>query len=677
MKILYAALVLVGCSSSRAPAPDPLATAPGSSSSASAATTALPAAPAAEKLTADTPRTTFAGHGFIAPAEWRTWAKGRATLLEAPEGDSWIALVDAEAKEADAAVAEAWALYKPAARWPLKSNTNVPDGDGWQDQRLYAYQTSPDERRVVFARAMRRNGAWTVVIHDASIPTRDKRIGAFALIFGRLLPKGYARESFAGKKANPLDEARLKQLSDFVERARETLGVPGVSVGIVQGGKTVLAAGFGVRELGKPTKVDADTLYIIASNTKALTTLMLAKLVDEKKLGWDTQVSTLLPPFKLGDEATTSRVQVKHLVCACTGMPRQDMEWLLEFEKGTAATTLASLGKMQPTSKFGEMYQYSNPLAAAAGFVGGFVAFPKKELGAGYDEAMRTRVFEPLGMTSTTFDFTRATRGNYARAHGLDVDGKPAGAVSEINRSIVPMRPAGGAWSNVTDVLKYVSMELAKGELPNGKRYLAESTLLERRAPQVSIGMDSTYGMGLSVSTKYGTPVVQHGGSMIGYKSNMMWLPEHGVGAVILTNSDPGGALTAHFQRKLLELLFDGLPEAETDLTVGAKAMYERIAAERKLLTLPADPAIAGALAARYTSPQLGELRVTRTGAETIFDFGEWKGPVASRKNPDGSVSLITTATGFSGLELVVREAGGKRTLVFRAGQHEYTFTEA
>src|SRR4029453_5009002 len=134
----------------------------------------------------------------------------------------------------------------------------------------------------------------------------------------------------------------------------------------------------------------------------------LAKLVDEGKLSWETPVTRLLPSFKLGSADTTSRVLVKHLICACTGLPRQDYEWLFQYEGVTPEGALKTLATMQPTSKFGEMFQYSNSLAAAAGFLGGHVAFPQLELGAAYDEAMSTRVFRPLGMTSTTFDFKQA-----------------------------------------------------------------------------------------------------------------------------------------------------------------------------------------------------------------------------------------------------------------------------
>jgi CubicO group peptidase (beta-lactamase class C family) len=627
-------------------------------------------------LAADTAKSTVEGATFIAPAGWSIAVRGPATILEVPEKGSFIALIDVRAPDADAAVAAAWAAYRPEARWPLKVTTDGPDKDGWTNRRAYDYQTSPNERRDVAVYARRAGETWTVIVLDMDQAVGEKRTAAISLVFGRLFPKGYARESFAGKKAHRLDAGRLARLNAWVETAMKELGVPGVALGLVQDGKTVFAGGFGVRELGRPQKPDADTLYMIASNTKALTTLMLAKLVDEKKFGWETPVTSLLPSFKLGDAETTRQVQVKHLVCACTGLPRQDLEWLFQFQGVTPDGAMATLGTMQPTSKFGEMFQYSNPMAGAGGFVGGHVLYPKLELGAAYDEAMRTRVFEPLGMKATTFDYARALKGNHATAHAPDIDGKPARAVMEINYAIIPLRPAGAAWSSVRDMLRYVSFELAEGVLPGGKRYIDRAPLLERRAPKVSIGKDDTYGMGLGVNTKYGTPVVDHGGSMIGYQTQMLWLPEQGVGAVILTNSDTGWMLHSIFQRKLLEVLFDGKPEADADLAARAKAFFQQLAADRKLLTVPADPAEAGKLAGRYANAVLGEIAVRQAGGVTTFDFGEWRSEMASRKNPDGTVSFLTTAPGVTGFEFVVGAGGAKRTLITRDAQHEYVFEE-
>ncbi|MBI2373773.1 MAG: beta-lactamase family protein [Deltaproteobacteria bacterium] len=659
MRVLAASLLtLVACSTSQTTN----GTAPAKSNE-----------PGPEEVTADTPKTTVAGNTFIAPAGWRIVTKGQATILEAPERGSRIAFVDVQAQDAEAALALAWSAYGLGKQWPVKVANDSPDRDGWSKIRRYEYLTSPNEKRDVTAGVRYSNGTWTVTIYDVELAVGEKRGAQVRLVFGRLMPKGYQRESFAGKQAHPLDASRIAELGKFVETAQRGLGVPGVSVGLLQDGRVVFAGGYGVRELGKPALVDAETKYIIASNTKGLTTLMLGKLVDEKKMTWETPATSLYPAFKLGDADTTSRVLVKHLICACTGLPRQDMEWLLQFQGVTPEDAMATLGTMQPTTKFGELFQYSNPLAAAAGFIGGRVAFPNLALGKGYDEVMRTRVFDPLGMKATTFDYGAAQQGNYAAAHAPNIDGEATRAIMAINYAVIPVRPAGGAWSTVQDMLKYVQMELASGKLPDGKQYMSSETLLARRAPQVALGKDELYGMGLMVDTKYDVTVVHHGGDMIGYHSDMMWLPEHGIGAVVLTNGDPGWLIRTLFRRKLLEVLFDGRAEADNEIAAAGKTFFQVMSAERKLLTVPADAAEVGKLAASYANAALGEITVRSEGGATMFDFGEWKSEMASRKNPDGTVSFVTIAPGINGLELLVG-SGAKSTLVLRDAQHEYVF---
>ena len=628
-----------------------------------------------EKLSADAPKTTVRGNAFIAPKDWSIRVKGPATILEAPEGDSWVALVDVEAKTQDEALAAAWRAYKPDAKWPLKVTNDLPDRDGWSRRRAYDYQTSPNEKRGVDAVVYYSGSSWTVVIEDVADPVAEKRGAQLSLIFSRLLPKGYSRESFAGKKANTLDQARIAELGRFVEQGQKVLGIPGVGLGVVQDGKVVFAGGFGVKELGGTEKPDGDTLFMIASNTKAMTTLMLAKLVDEHRIAWDTPVTQLLPTFKLGDTATTRSVLVKHLICACTGMPRQDLEWIFDYGKMTPESTMALLGTMQPTSKFGELFQYSNLMAAAAGYTGAHVIHPDMELGAAYDSAIQSYVFDPLGMKETTFSMKRAASSNHAGSHSPDADGKTAKAITAINDAILPARPAGGAWSSVNDMLKYISMELAEGKLPDGTTYISKEPLLERRVPQVSIGKDVTYGMGLMVDTTYGVPVVHHGGDLVGYHSDMMWLPQQNVGLVILTNADPGWLLRDRIRRKLLEVLFDGHSEAEALLNADAKSFYADLAAERKLMTIPADANESAKLAKHYTNASLGEINVSTSGASTVFDFSDWKSEVASRKNPDGTISFITIVPGELGFEFVVG-SGARRTLTIRDAQHEYVFEE-
>jgi CubicO group peptidase (beta-lactamase class C family) len=685
MRALPVLLILAACSSPAKPptTPDPSPPAPPTEATpptAEAPPTTPPATPPAtagksETLTTDTPRTTTAGNTFVAPAGWSITVRGDATVLSPPEGNSWIALVDVRgAADADAAVKAAWTAFKGEPKWPVLTANDGTPRDGWTDRRGYAYDVPPNQKRAVQATTMKANGVWTVVIIDADQAVAEKRLSQVVTILGRLLPKGGEREQFAGRRAHELDAKRITELTKFVESAQKALGVPGVSIGILQNGKIVFAGGFGVRELGKPAKVDRDTLFMIGSNTKALTTLLFAKLVESKKVTWETPVVDVMPKFKLGDEATTKSVLVKHLICACTGLPRQDLEWIFEYKNATPASVVAALGGMQPTSKFGEMFQYSNLLAAVAGYVAATIANPKLELGASYDRAMQNLVFNPLGMRATTFDYSR-TRGNAARPHGMSIEGKPTVIPLDLNYSVIPVRPAGAAWSSVSDMLKYVAMELAEGTLPDGKRYIDKEALLARRAPQVSIGKDASYGMGLSVDNTYGTPVVRHGGATFGYHSDMMWLPEHNVGAVILTNGDLGVVLHGTFRRKLLEVLFDGRPEAEASVAASAKANAEQLATIRKQLVIPPDPVEVAKLAGKYKNAALGELTVKKAGAATLFDMGEWKIEVGTRKNADGTVSFITTGAGFVGEDFVIgTSASGKPTLTVRDAQHEYVF---
>jgi hypothetical protein len=156
-----------------------------------------------------------------------------------------------------------------------------------------------------------------------------------------------------------------------------------------------------------------------------------------------------------------------------------------------------------------------------------------------------------------------------------------------------------------------------------------------------------------------------------------MFLPDQGIGAVILTNADNGRMLERPFMRRLLEVVFDGKPEAVGDVDARAAAQKASIAKDRERLVVPADGAEVAKLAAHYISSSLGDLTVRRSVSSITFDFGEWKSTVASRKNDDGTISFITIDPAVDGYEFVAAERGGKRVLIIRDGQHEYVFNEA
>jgi CubicO group peptidase (beta-lactamase class C family) len=616
------------------------------------------------------------GATFRAPAGWSVVASTNKVLLATPEDDSQLVLVDVQAPDAAAAVAAAWTSYRPDANRPLRTATPQAPYNGWVERHVFSYETSPNEKAIVYALAWRVGQNWTVTIVEAGRATFEKRNAGFSLVIGSLRASGYQRELFTGTMAHALNAERIALLTSFVRDVMHQFGIPGVGLALIDKNKVVFEGGLGVKTLGMPDTVDADTLFLAASNTKAMTTLLLGELVDEHKLRWDQPVAEVYPSFRLGDADTTQQVLVRHLVCTCTGLPRQDFAWLFNYAKATPASSLALLGTMQPTTRFGEAYQYSNLMAAAAGYVAASVVNRGQELGSAYDAALQSKVFGPLGMTRTTFDFAKAMTGNFASPHGDDVDGKTTLAGMDVNYSVLPVRPTGGMWTSARDLAKYLQMELARGLLPDGTRLVSQESLLERRKGQIRIGEDSAYGMGLVIDTQYGIPVVSHGGSLFGYKSDMMFLPDHGVGAVILTTSDTGGYLNGLLRRRLLEVLFDGKPEAVEQAKVAVAQRTTNIAKSRERLAIPADSTVIGKLAPRYVSPTLGELQVRAEGSSTIFDFGAWRSPVASRKNDDGTTSLISITPTLVGFTFVVGERDGRRVLITREAQHEHVFVE-
>lgn len=648
----------------------------------SIATLALPAALAAsgahaQTLASDTPQTLGDVAGFTAVHDWTVSASPALVRVSAPEGDLAVTVIDlghaADARAAaDAALARAGA--KPR---PFENITTMAPLDGWDERAGAEYTVPPAEHALLSVVVLRRADHWVALVLEGSQATAEKRAAAVGTLVASLRPKGFAREDFAGKAANPLTSERIKALIDFVAEAERQLQIPGAGLALIQDGKIVFEGGVGVKGLGSKEPVDAHTRFMIASNTKGMSTLLLARLVDEGKLRWDQPVTQVYPPFRLGSAETTSKVVMRQLVCACTGLPRKDMELLLATRRDTpAGDTFVQLAATEPTSKFGEVFQYNNLMASAAGYIGGHIAHPDLELGAAYDRAMRERVFDPLGMHDTTFDFATALAADHADPSALGLDGKAVVIAQTLNYQFYPYRPAGGAWSSAHDVARYVQLELGEGQLPDGTRLVSAANLLERRRKNVPVGEDSFYGMGLETRHRYGIDVVMHGGSLAGYKSNWFALPDSKVGAVLLTNSDEGQTLLDPFLRRLIEVLYDGRPEAVARVAADAHTTQVQLATLRGKLT-PGESAIAAQhLAASYHNASLGAVRIVQKIGVSRMQVGAFDEPFAVQPNPDGTASLVSTGADLLGVDLLVGQAGGKRTLTLRDGQHTYVYTE-
>ncbi|WP_343521122.1 serine hydrolase domain-containing protein [Sphingomonas sp.] len=636
-----------------------------------------PVAALAQTATADTPGKLPSGVQYVQPKDWTASKQGPALVFTSPEGDLRIVVADiGAAADAKDAVAKAWAVVRPGAAPALRTSIDAPAGDGWEERVSFAYETLPSERASRSATALRKGTAWTVLIVDGSAGTAAKRSAAMSVVSQSLRPAGFQKESFAGMTAHQLTPGRVKLLTDFVERSRQELEVPGIGFALIDDGNVVWQGGFGVRALGSPAKVDQNTKFMIASNTKGMTTLLLSMLADEGKLRWDEKVVDLYPEFRLGNDQVTQSVLVRHLICACTGLPRKDFGFILADKGQPAAATFTQLAATMPTSKFGDLFQYNNQLASAAGYVGGHILYPKMEFGAAYDRAMEEKVFKPLGMTDSTFDYAEGMAGNWAAPHGLDVDGKVTLMSNDFNWAPYPYRPAGAAFSTTADMVRYVQLELGKGML-DGKRLVSQANLVARREKGVQVGPDSWYGMGLFQRDASGVQVVTHGGTLMGYHSTWYALPESGVGLVILTNSDPGAQMLGPVLRRLLEVLYDGQPEAERDVAAAAARIKTQAKARRARLTYPGDAAVLGNLAGHYSDPSVGQITISDRNGQKWIKAGFVEGPLATRRNADGTVSVISVGPGNIGVDALVGTKDGKRTLTINDGQQtQYVYVE-
>lgn len=609
---------------------------------------------------------------------WSREMRGDMMVFTAPEGDATAAIVGVdEAADGAAAVAAAWAKLDPAFKREVLIAQDPPARDGWDQITVVNYKTSPAEQLAIQGIGLRKGDTWTVVLINGAIATIAKRGAQLNQAFGSLRPTDFERETFAGRDANELTPARIAELTGYLSEAMEGLEIPGVGLALVQNNRIIWEGGLGTTEIGGGQEVDEDTSFMVASNTKGMATLLLSTLVDEGKLAWDQKVTEVYPEFRLGSPETTDSVLVEHLICACTGLPRKDMQWVMNTSRETPASdTFVQLAATEPTSGFGEVFQYNNLMASAAGYIGGHLVYPDMEIGAAFDRAMDERIFGPLGMTRTTFDYAKAMDDNWARPHARGFAGPVETAPMQWNWMVYPYRPAGGVWSTAHDMALYALNELREGTLADGTDLVSAENLLKRRERYVPIGEDSWYGMGLMESANLGKSIYYHGGSLIGFKSNFWFIPEDGVAAVLLTNSDTGQGLLGLFQRKLLEVLYDGDDEADENLAAAVRLGAEAREKGREGIVEKGDADVLGALAPRYVNDELGPLTISSEDGTTFATVTSGTTAIGTKANDDGTQSIIMMTPGFFGFPLVVGESDGKRTLTLLDAQHNYVFVE-
>lgn len=524
---------------------------------------------------------------------------------------------------------------------------------------------------------LRKGQRFYLVLVDgqkAGIGRRKAQINTSAQSFAA---PGIEKESFAGRKARALDAERVKTLAAFVEKARSDAEVPGLAVAVVQNGRIILERGFGTTEIGKRgTAITPQTLFMIGSATKSLTTLLMARLVESKKLAWDSPVTELLPTFALGDPRLTETMTLRHTVCACTGMPRRDLDFVFDHAGRSAEDRLAELKTMTPTTKLGETFQYSNHLVAAGGYAAAHVAYPNANLETAYEKALRADVTGPLGMTSTTTRFDEARRKPHALPHGEGRKQRITVLPLKMEEMVSAIAPAGAVWSSLRDLEKELFVELGLGKLEGGPRFLSEASMKERRTAQVKITDDASYGLGLYLEKEGGVDVVGHGGNTLGFTSDVFFLPEHDVGVVVLANSGGNAnAVLGSVRRRVLELLFDGKEEARAALSSALARNKAAAAKESAKVRVSTDPSWATAWLGSYTSPELGSLKVLEKGRDVVVDVGEWQSAAAEKVDETSATKwVLLDAPWGGGFELVPKNVDGKATLSIETPQHRYVF---
>jgi CubicO group peptidase (beta-lactamase class C family) len=636
----------------------------------------MPSATVARQLAEETSIETASGAPLKVPKGWWVTYDGAVLLLEDPERELKTWLVETPEPDGASAISSAW--KRVAAKPPLAGEVDTPPpSHGWDAITSVAYDVGSE--RIVDAIARRHAGISYVSLVDGARAAVTKRAAQLEQMRASLKPKGLREESFAGKAPRAIDTTLASEIDSTIQDALARLQVPGAAVAVLRGTSVVYERAFGLRALGKKDPVTPNTLFMIGSITKTLTTLMQASLVDAGILDWETPVTSVLPSFALGDPELTKQLRIWHMSCACTGMPRNDFEHIFEFGK-TPEARIASMKSMKPTTGLGETFQYSNLLFAAGGYVAAHAYEPKASLGDAYDRAMRKRLFEPIGMKSTTLDFATALRAEHALPHADAIDGKVRPIPVDMERDVISIRPAGGIWSSLRDMERYVMTEMSGGVAPDGKRVVTEKNLNARRTLRTGDAISGGYGLGISIGRFHGLPLIDHDGGAFGFGTSMFILPEQEVAILVLTNVR-NGAPTEHLpfnvvvKRRVIEALFEGAkPLAAVQLDYFAKGKAKAVAKAVASVQLVPDPEHVKRLTGTYTNERLGTVTLTPAATGVTLDAGEWKGAMGQRVAPNGTLALVFLDAPFPNSEFTIGGDDAKPTITVTDGQTSYVF---
>jgi CubicO group peptidase (beta-lactamase class C family) len=433
-----------------------------------------------------------------------------------------------------------------------------------------------------------------------------------------------------GSKPKPFDATMAAALDSYVSDLMVRSRVPGASVAIVQDGKIVYMEGFGVREEGTTDRVTPGTLMRIGSTGKSMTTMMMATLVDDGIISWDTPAVSIYPDFAVSAPDLTPKVTLKDLVCDCTGLQRHDIEIFFADSLPSPDDVIHSVRSFAFVGQFERTFGYVNQMVAAGGYIAARAASPQADLLTNYIAQMRQRVFDPIGMTKTTFDFDRVLAdSDFATPHGLTADYTyvPISIASE--RQLEPIAPAGGSWSNASDMARYLITQLNAGVAPDGKRVVSAGNLEMTWRANLQLSPTTACGLGWGIGQYKGQRMLNHGGATLGFASDLTFLPDAGVGIVVLTNAQSANVFGAAVRYRALELAFGQPMEMDapmSDRLVQSMKQHSDVAAN----VLPLDAGEVAPYLGSYTNSTLGTVRLEMRGKKLFLHAAQFESELRS-----------------------------------------------
>jgi len=339
-----------------------------------------------------------------------------------------------------------------------------------------------------------------------------------------------------------------QQIDALVQKTLTTFDVPGIAVAVVKDGKVILSKGYGVTNVNTKEKVDQNTLFGIASNSKAFTATALAMLVDEGKINWDDKVIKFIPEFKMYNDYVTKEFTIRDLLTHRSGLGLGAGD-LMIWPDGNNFTTqdiITNLQYLKPVSAFRTKYDYDNLLYIVAGEV---VA---RASGISWCDFVESKILKPLEMNLTAAAFNRLKDTSNVIMPHVPIDGKLK-AISRYKGQVFDA--AAGLYSSVNDLSKWVLTQLNDGKYGAANQQLfskkvhaemwSPQTLLPVRKATPYTSNFRTYGLGWQLTDINGHLQVSHTGGLDGIVTQVLMIPDVNLGIIVLTNQQSGAAFTA------------------------------------------------------------------------------------------------------------------------------------